>query len=242
MSRRRAAIVAGLVVVSSALVGTVAALAGGSPSARVVSSAPDPTTESRSTTDATSTTIADSTTTTASIAPTTVLPPPTPATAATNDSTTTVLVCHDSYDPRCGPLTFTSTPVNAPLTLAVDSSLSNGTVTLHIRAADDAAVDPCMQVSWGDGVTVRGPSRFGCTAEGTCAIFRERYGPWDPPAPTPESITVDFSHAYEKAGDVTISILADSAVPCSPDQFYASTATKKLQFTITAPASTTTVS
>jgi hypothetical protein len=96
-----------------------------------------------------------------------------------------------------------------------------------------------MRIQWGDGDYSNGPSRFGCTAMGTCPMFRQRYGPWDPPPPTPEDFTIDFTHTYGKAGTFAVTVDADSADPCSPDQFHASEATRKLDVTVTTPTSST---
>jgi hypothetical protein len=194
----------------------------------------------------TPTTGTDSSTPVSSVPPTDVPPPggssdttAPPVTIGPGSSDTAPLVCHDSYDPRCGPLTFTSTPVNAPLELSVTQTATGLTVKLHIHASDDAAVDPCMRIQWGDGGYSNGPSRFGCTAMGTCPMFRQRYGPWDPPPPTPEAFTIDFTHTYGKAGTFAVTVDADSADPCSPDQFHASEATRKLDVTVTTPTSST---
>jgi hypothetical protein len=241
--RRRVAIVATAIAVVVGIGGGAAAVIGsGDHATRVVTSEPDSTI-------ATSTTVAQSTTTApeetstspATDVPTTVFPvDTTPATVTSIPSTgTTVLVCHDSYDPRCGPLTYTSTPVNQPLELSIDHTVSGLTATLHIHASDDAAVDPCMRINWGDGALSNGPDRFGCIAEGLCADLPQRYGPWDPPAPTPESVVLDFPHTYTRSGTFTVAIDADSADPCSPDnQFYASTASATVQLTVDNPAPT----
>jgi hypothetical protein len=242
---RRVAIAATVVGAVSAVVGTSVALVGGDHAARVVTSAPDSTLDTSSSIDPTTTipdvgsTVATSSTTDGSV-PTGVTDT-TPAPGSSGPTTdTTALVCHNSYDPRCGPLTFTSTPVNQPLRLTIEKTLTGTLVALRIVAADDAAVDPCMHISWGDGESSVGPGRFGCAAEGLCVRFPERFGPWDPPPPVPESVTLEFTHEYTSAGTYNVTIDADSAVPCSPDQFYSSQATDTLVVKIAAPTTTTT--
>ena len=237
--RRRAAIVASLVLVFSVLGGTVAVLASGSRANRVVTSEPDATTSTSE--EATSTTVADATTTVSTDAP----PPTTSASATTfvpvtSGPVTTVLVCHNSHDPRCGPMTFVPTPVNQPLELKVEQSVTGDTVKLRIDASDDTAVDPCMSVTWGDGESSYGPNpTIGCFALGVCGVPEPQFGPWDPPAPTPETIHVDYTHVYKHADTFTVTITAHSAQMCSPEQIYASTADKTVAVTI-APAPTTT--
>lgn len=248
--RRRAVMAAVVVIALSATVGAVAALAGGDHQPRVATS-PEP----DSTLETTSTTISDSTTTDAPTAdstsadssPATDAPPTTGVTDTTSvpvatdpgASDTTALVCHNSYDPGCGPWSLTSTPVNRPLELTVDHSVTGPTVKLHVHASDDAAVDACMRVTWGDGEFSSGPSRFGCTAAGLCPTFPQRYGPWDPPPPTLNAISIDFAHTYKTAATLTITVDADSAAACSPDQYYASVATSKLVVTVTGATATT---
>ena len=102
---------------------------------------------------------------------------------------------------------------------------------------------PSIRACASVGATARssiGPGRFGCAAAGLCARFPERFGPWDPPPPAPESVTLEFTHEYTSADTYNVTIDGDSAVPCSPDQFYSSHATDTLVVKIAAPTTTTT--
>jgi hypothetical protein len=186
-------------------------------------------------------TVAEATTTVSTDAP-----PPTPASdttfvPVTSEPVTTVLVCHNSHDPRCGPFTYTSDPVNQPLELRVEKTVTGDTLHMRVYGSDDTAVDPCMSVGWGDGESSYGPDlAIGCFAKGLCAMPEPQFGPWDPPAPTPETIHVDYTHVYKHADTFTVTIAARSAVMCSPEQIYASTARKSVEVTIEpAPSPTT---
>ena len=46
---------------------------------------------------------------------------------------------------------------------------------------------------------------------GVCAMPEPRFGPWDPPPPTPETIHVDYTHVYKHADTFTVTINAGSA-------------------------------
>ena len=239
--RRRAAVVASLVLVFSALAGTVAVVASGSHANRVVTSEPDATTSTSD--EATSSTVAAATATVSTEAP---APPTTSASdttfvPVTSEPVTTVLVCHNSSDPRCGPMTLVPAPVNQPLELRVEQTVTGDTLHMRVYGSDDTAVDPCMSISWGDGESSYGPGpTVGCVALGVCAIPEPRFGPWDPPPPTPETIHVDYTHVYKHADTFAVTINAGSAASCSPDQFYASTAKKIVDVTIKpAPTPTT---
>jgi hypothetical protein len=201
-----------------------------------VTSEPQATTAS---TDASTTTVADSTTTVSTeAAPST---PDTTGLPVTSEPVTTALACHDSHDPRCGPFSYTSDPVNQPLELRVEQTVTGDTLHMRVYGSDDTAVDPCMSVGWGDGESSYGPDpTIGCFGAGLCGIPEPKYGPWDPPAPNPETIHVDYTHVYKRADTFTVTINARSAVMCSPEQIYASTAEKTVEVTIEpTPTSTT---
>ena len=237
--RRRAAIVASLVAVFSVLAGTVAVVADGNHANRVVTAEPDATT---STSDETSsTTVADSTTTVSTDAPPTTTASDTTFVPVTSEPVTTVLVCHNSHDPRCGPFSYTTDPVNQPLELRVEQTVTGDTLHMRVYGSDDTAVDPCMSVGWGDGESSYGPvPAIGCFAMGVCFKPEPQFGPWDPPPPNPETIHVDYTHVYKHADTFTVTIEARSAAMCSPEQIYASRAQTAVDVTIAPTQSSTT--
>ena len=138
----------------------------------------------------------------AAVAPTSTTtsstPVPPPAT------TTTTLYCHNSSDPRCGPFRWDPDPgPNQPLTVALSYEPKivhvGDPVVFHLVASDPDAeiVHRVMRFSDAPEPTLA-PAAY-CTA---------RYGPWTPPAPSPDREAFDETHVYSAPGVFTVNAYA----------------------------------
>ena len=132
--------------------------------------------------------------------PTTVAPPPTTAVRRT----TTSLVCHNSYNPACGPFYWVpGPPADQPLTVQVTFTPSapkaGDTVTFHVVADDP------------DGIGLSGSicdqsARFGepdevvpaCHGDYICSDTP--YGPWTAPPSRPAHQDSTVQHVYSSGG------------------------------------------
>lgn len=202
--------------VSLLVAGIAAALpsCGAEDQARVDSGAEDSaessTTTTSSTTTATSAGLPSTTTPTSST--TTALPVPTTSTAAEP-------VCRNSRDPVCGPFAWEPEPSNAPiiarLEITPETVRIGEELSVVVTAEDpDAHVDEtCIGLAWGDG----GPP----SSCGTSCAGDTRYGPWDPPAPSPGRASRQFVHAYAEPGTYILTAAARS-LSCLPAQLYES--------------------
>ena len=153
--------------------------------------------------------VPEATTTTAGSSPTTVGPGTTIRPAGT--STTRGLVCRNSTDPRCGPFRYDPVPRNEPTSLRATPSATTvpvGTsVQLQVLAVDPDS--PIAPSGCGDGVDWADPTagpRPQCSA--SCMAQEPRYGPWDPPPPTPGRYEVAPGYIYSQPGtyDVTVAV------------------------------------
>lgn len=159
---------------------------------------------------------------------TTAAPPTTTAvkvrSAAPTTTPTTVLVCHNSFNPACGPFRWSSPPGPAGTpTVSIQYSPTNpvagGTVTFTVSYSDpDTSVAPCGSVQTGT------PLNQGCAVD--YAACPTRYGPWDPPARHPGSNTLTYPVKYESSGSYTFSVDYAVGTPCyDPYQGHATGST-----------------
>jgi plastocyanin len=128
----------------------------------------------------------------------------TPATAA--PSPTTTIVCHNSYDKRCG--TFFWSPKPAPadhtamtfkISPAAPKAGDNVTFAVHV-SEPNTVVGPCSKIEFGDGL---GIACSGPSAPTSCPT---RYGGWTPPAKQPHETDDSFVHRFDKAGTYTVTV------------------------------------
>lgn len=154
-----------------------------------------------STTSTTSTTVAPTTTTVVTV-----------RSAAPATTPTTVLVCHNSFNPACGPFHWSSPPAPAGTpTVSIHYSpqdpVAGDTVNFTVTYSDpDTSVAPCGSVQTGT------PLSQGCAVD--YAACPTRYGPWDPPARHPGSNTLTYTVKYDKAQDYTFSVDYGVGTPC----------------------------
>lgn len=178
--------------------------------------------------------------TTATAVPSTTLPvaPTTTAVTATQHpatTTTTTLVCRNSYNPACGPFRWDPMPTIDKPTVSIKYSANGLDVTFTVTISDpDTTVNSCGQISFGDGGGGCSPGS-GITNGPACLT---RYGPWDPPAKKPDSVTMRYPHHYIKAGQYTVSAQYTVGDGCYDP--YQGLATGSITVTVNAPPATTT--
>ena len=192
-----------------------------------VQAAPDPTT---------STTQAPATTTTAPPATTKAVA----AAARPAPTATTTLVCHNSYNPACGPFRWDSPPAPAGSpSVTIVPRPSNPTVgqevTFTVTVSDpNTAVYTCGQVTYGDGMGQ------GCSATTAGPACETRYGPWDPPSRITDSATTTYTYSYERVGVYTVKATFPVGNPCYDP--YQGSVSGSVQVTVGAAPTTTTTS
>ena len=211
--RRRGAIVFAIaVVVATPIVGVALTRQTGH-NERVATFGPSTTTKGDTTT------LTPTTTTTS---PTTSTVAPSTAPTTTASPSTTSLICRNSTNPACGPLSYVPPITNQPATLVVTTEprapTAGQTVTFKVQAADpDTFISSgmfCGQITFGEG------NGTGCQV--ACAPIGPQYGPWAPPPPQPSDVTFTVTHVYPRAGTYTahFSFIAGE---CSPRPSPAST-------------------
>jgi hypothetical protein len=194
--RRRGAVAFAIaVVVATPIVGVALTRQTGH-NERVATFAPSTTTEGDTTT---------LTPTTTSPTTSTVAPPTTTSTTTTTTSSppTTTLICRNSTNPACGPLSYVPPVTNQPATLVVTTEprapTAGQTVTFKLHATDpDTFISSdmfCGQIMFGEG------NGTGCQV--ACAPIGPQYGPWAPPPPRPSDVTFTVTHVYPRAGTYT---------------------------------------
>lgn len=237
-SRRRVMAGAAVVVLSGVIALPVIALTSSSSgrpvSALVFTDAPSTTVQAAGAT--TSTTDAPATTTTAPPAATTTV-----AAAARPAPTTTTLVCHNSYDPACGPFRWDSPPAPAGSpSVTIVPSTSNPAVgqqvTFTVTVSDpNTAVYTCGQVTYGDGMGQ------GCSAATAGPACESRYGPWDPPSKVADSATTTYTYVYKQPGSYTVNAAFPVGNTCYDP--YQGNVSGSVRITVeAAPTTTTTTS
>ena len=178
-------------------------------------------------------------------APATTLPAPATTTTtvaparqpAQTTTTTTVLVCRNSYNPACGPFRWDPAPAPAGnWTVSVQYSpakpVVGDTVTFTVTISDpNTSVYTCGHVTFGAG----GPDQ---NCESVSASCPTRYGPWDPPAKRPDSVTTGYTYRYDKPGNYTFSVTYPVGNPCYDP--YQTQASASQSFTVSAAPPTTT--
>lgn len=149
-------------------------------------------------------TTAEAPTTSTSVEPTTTAPTTTaPTSTQAAETTTTMLVCRNSSNPACGPLSYDPPITNMAASLAATTEpaapIAGHTVTFTLHVTDpDSLISSglfCGQASFGEGDST------GCAV--ACAPLAPEYGKWDPPAPTPGDATFTLTHTYPSAGTFT---------------------------------------
>lgn len=109
--------------------------------------------------------------------------------------------CRNSADPTCGPFRFDPQPAgDRPMTLSVSTvpatPKAGEEVVFRVVLNDPDGVDyNASSVDYGDQRGLAASQVRRC----------ERYGPWDPPAPDPDSAVevVEFRHVFEAPGSFT---------------------------------------
>jgi cytoskeletal protein RodZ len=155
--------------------------------------------------------VVEETTTTVDAAVTTT---PGPTTTRPH-ATTTTIVCRDSYDPRCGPFRWDPDPgANQPATVSITFTPANPKVgeqvIAHIKITDpDGPAGSCSStVDWGNG-----QRRNSACLPPPCE--RRPYGPWTPPARTPDTYEFDDVNTYDTSGTYTVTFTgSDTAAGC----------------------------
>ena len=123
------------------------------------------------------------------------LPSETPsASPSAKGSTVPAAGCHNSYNPSCGPLSWTRSPgQNGSMRISVSGFTEEArvgeTVTYVVTLTDSDAMPFAVYPSWGDGTGSTPPD---CN--------HQPYGPWDPPARHGGTKSFTFKHAYGKTG------------------------------------------
>jgi len=206
--RHRAVAVATAVLLCGMVTAPVVAVAlSGQPRRAVVTTA----TGTSPTTDPPPASTVPSTTSTTAAPPTTTavaVQQPAPTTTAT-----TALVCHNSYNPACGPFRWAPAPVptdqaSVSISYSPADPVAGGQVTFTVRISDpDTTVSTCGQVEYGDGMGQ------GCAA-GTAPMCPIRYGPWDLPAKHATSATATYPYTYAAAGTYTVKVRYPTGNPC----------------------------
>jgi hypothetical protein len=134
-------------------------------------------------------------------------------------STTPPAACHNSYDAKCGPFRWESDPgPNAPLTVTVTPENQQGTagqeVNFHVVANDpDAKIDRgCIVIEFGDD------DKHPSCPPPSC---QTPYGPWTPPAKSPDRVEADIKHTYTTARQepYRATFRYRSGGLCSPDPY-----------------------
>jgi hypothetical protein len=113
------------------------------------------------------------------------------------------------------------------------------TVTFHVVVDDpDAHINRECSIHWDFGdnsrhIECQGP--LASCAEGP-------YGPWTPPAKTPDHYETDFQHVYAAAGDYTASFRFEShsSRPCGASDPYGSQGSGSVTVTVSGPPVSTT--
>ena len=183
------------------------------------------------------------------LAPTTTEAPvttlPAPATTTTTvaaarqpapTTTTTTLVCRNSYNPACGPFRWDPAPAPAgDWTVSIQYSPAQPAVgdlvTFTVTISDpNTSVYTCGHVSFGAG----GPDENCDTQSAPC---QTRYGPWDPPAEHPDSVTTGYTYRYDKPGTYTFSVAYPVGNSCYDP--YRTQAGASQSLTVSGPATTT---
>ena len=227
--RRRRQTTLGFVAVAVLLLIAVPALAltGGGDGHRKVNTVGSPTTSVETVPE----TVAVPEATTTTETPTTTLPPTT---------TTTVLVCRNSYNPKCGPFRYDPPPVSHPITVSITFSPPNPTtgekVTIHVVADNPDTHLGSYTISYGGDRDGQGSA-----VDVLCdsAPARQRYGPWDPPAKNPGHEEFDFENTYSQAGSYPVTFTISTAPGCG-DDVYHSDGKADATMTVTGPPVTTT--
>jgi len=164
--------------------------------------------------------------------PVVTAPPPPP--------TAPPLVCENSYDPACGPRTWTYDPgPNAPLLLTAPQGLDVAPgETVAVEVSFD---DPDAPLEWQVGnAHLRSVGGDLPTFVASACSFERRYGPWSPPPVSRGSGTFTYSYtapADAVPGDVVvIGISAASASTPYCDDPYRSEAQLEVRVPVVEPA------
>jgi hypothetical protein len=144
---------------------------------------------------------------------TATVPTTTPSTIAApqgHASTTTLpAFCHNSFDYRCGPFSFTSPPPTTPF-IRWSSPTVHATAGTPVSIALEAAA-PVIEIQWGDG----GSDSYGniYLLPSECTPMGSLYGPWTtPPAPRPRPAKIK-AHTYTRPGAYVATARASGLCP-----------------------------
>ncbi len=162
-------------------------------------------TTARPTTVETTVPAADGVTTTT--AATTVTPRAPVTTTTTTAATTTTTICRNSTDPSCGPLRWDPAPQDHPPTATETATPTTATLgePVHLALVLD---DP--DGGAGGGVCEDWSSSDpGVVATGSCSDIPQdcaRYGPHDPPPPTPAQTVHETTVRFTTVGEQTVTV------------------------------------
>src|SRR5438270_3670666 len=122
--------------------------------------------------------------------------------------------CHNSYDPACGPFSWSPDPgPNQAMTGQVTSDppmpKAGDTVNFHVTASDpDATPLVVCNADYGQG-----EQGFVCDPRPKMdpTYCRAQYGPWSPPARQPGNLDTVAQHKYANPGRYNVSFTINSA-------------------------------
>jgi hypothetical protein len=141
----------------------------------------------------------------------------TAATAAQATTSTTADPCRNSTDPACGDFYFDpplapDQPAEISIVASPASPRVGETVTFTVTVIDPDGTGPACESFDPDAKDIEPPAADGgegVPTQGSCAgasprsVSLARYGPWDPPEPTPSRHEVTFTATYTVPGQRT---------------------------------------